>query len=151
MIKVNYLKRNNVKKYIFSFIIMLLIIIMYIKFLNQPVSVKNLIKTEKIEYLIPIKTIYFEDFNFPNITCTGLTYDNKDNAFWIVDYGAINSTEIPKPQLIEINLEMNKIIKIIALDNIDDDKPNLQGITYNISNDSLFVASGKHIYNIDKS
>ncbi len=138
-----------------AIILVVLIITTIILFIyhdsRKSIIIQNEFDEFEIKSLELIKTVYFEDFGLDNITCTGLTYDNKDHCFWIADYGSINKNDSPIPRLIEVNFELNKVIKIMPIHKIINDDANVQGITYDSKNDSIIVATGKYIYNIDKT
>lgn len=85
-----------------------------------------------------------------NFTCTGLTWDSKEKVFWIADYGASYNSETKFPRLVKMDQNLNEIgyINLSGALNSDD---NLQGISYDISNDSIWIAVGDSCKNISKS
>ena len=98
--------------------------------------------------------LYFDDgneFNENDFTCTGMTYDTKNNSIWIADYGAENDNNELNPRLLELDYEYKNVINIINLKNIMDNSFNLQGISYDEIDNSLWLATGDYIYEINKN
>lgn len=95
--------------------------------------------------------IYFSDFGSEDFTCTGITYDSSDNALWIGDYGALNSSDNAKPRLIEVGLDIQNKIREIDLSDVLVYSANLQGIAYDSVDDCLWLAVGENITSIDKN
>lgn len=84
-----------------------------------------------------------------NFTCTGLTWDSKEKAFWIADYGTTSNDEKKNPRLVKMDRNLN-IIGYINLSGVLKSGDNLQGISYDISNDSIWIAIGDSCKNISK-
>ena len=133
----------------FLLLLMTIITILLIEKANSKLSVQDSFKGKIID-LDPESTIYFEDIGLDDFTCTGISFDLKDNAFWIADYGKKNNNDNLKPRLIEINDKFNKTIRVVELNDIVPSNANLQGIAYNYKNDSILCATGKYIIEIDK-
>ena len=113
---------------------------------SHPIVVKKDTNTKEVESCI----VKFEDFGAENFTCTGLTWDEKDNAFWIGDYGSLDAVGMPSPQVIKVSGDLSKIEDSIDLSNLLHSDANLQGIAYDNTTDSLWLAVGESIVNISK-
>lgn len=122
----------------------------YNRFMSKSVNPVSMV-TERTIALNAKKQIAFKDFGENNFTCTGMTYDSKDNSFWIADYGAQSEDERLVPRLVKVDEELSKVITTIYLERLVDDKFNLQGISYDVINDTLWIATGNVVYEIDKT
>ena len=94
--------------------------------------------------------IRFSDFGSADFTCTGLTYDSKDNSFWVGDYGAMNPNEPAVPRIIEVDRSLNSILRTVDLNDVLDSTANLQGVTYDCNSDCLWLAIGDNVVEINK-
>ena len=107
--------------------------------------------SEIISELSPQKTVLFSDMGLNDITCTGLTYDIRDDSFWIGDYGSVDSKTKAKPRLIEVDHEFTHVIKTIELVDVLNTSANLQGVSYDKKEDTLWLAVGRELVQVDKS
>lgn len=142
------MKSKLFNKKIFIILIITICTIITIYFLNLRNNIVFLSKYYKTIDLTPTNTIYLDRLGEGDFTCTGITYSNDRNTFFIADYGTINAKEIPKPRIIEVDKEFSKINSIIELKEITTEI-NLQGIAYENENKTLWIASGNQIYNIN--
>lgn len=94
--------------------------------------------------------VTFSSFGSYDFTCTGLTFDSNDDAIWIGDYGAVNDRERPKPRVIEVDRDFNRIIREIDLEGVLDTHSNLQGIAYDADLDCLWLAVGDSVVALNK-
>ena len=117
---------------------------------DSPKEIYELTNYE-INEITPKQTIKFNEFGTENITCTGFSYDPIDKSFWIGDYGALTPNEEVHPRLIEVNVDLTNVIKDVDLSNIVDKSTNLQGVAYDDKDDSLWLAVGEKIVEIDKA
>lgn len=85
-----------------------------------------------------------------NFTCTGLTWDSKEKVFWVADYGSTSNNGVKNPRLVKMDQNL-KIIGDIDLSSVIETDDNLQGISYDISDDSIWIAIGDSCKNISKS
>ena len=119
-------------------------------------KVKTSPKAIQTEYKSEIKevnaedVILFSDFGSEDFTCTGLTYDLKDDAFWIGDYGAVNSYDQAKPRIIEVDGSFGSVLRTVELDDVLDSSANLQGVAYDSSADCLWLAVGDAVVALNK-
>ena len=128
----------------------LIITFISIKLINRPTNPVDMVN-ENTETLKAEKQIMFNEFNENDFTCTGMTYDTKNNSIWIADYGAENDNNELNPRLLELDYEYKNVINIINLKNIMDNSFNLQGISYDEIDNSLWLATGDYIYEINKN
>lgn len=116
---------------------------------------RNRIKIEAIncdhDYLDILHMIDIPDINESDtklgFTCTGITYDSNDDAYWFGNYGKLLK-DSPKfnPSLVEISSDLKTVIKQIPIKgNVD-----IQGIAYDKASDSLWFSNGNEIINISK-
>ncbi len=104
--------------------------------------------------LIPSNSIDLPNSKYNNhgFTCTGMTYDEADECFWVCNYGLESVAEdIKKPSLIKLsrNFEIIQEIDFSSINhNIND--INMQGVAYDSSSDSLWVSVGQSLVNITK-
>lgn len=145
--KINKFSRILLGFFLTSGMIMLFL---FFKYHDSPQNVEKKFVNEDIIELNPVETFNLNDLDIGNITCTGLTFDSIDKSFWIADYGAQNVGDKPNPRLIEVNETYNKVLKIIKLNDLGIEDINLQGISYNINNNNLYIATGNYILEITK-
>lgn len=82
-------------------------------------------------------------------TCTGLTYDEKNKSYWVGNYGKYNKDDQDiKPSIIQVTQGFSKILSVIQ---IEDEKADIQGVSYDSKTDTLWYADGVNVINIDKS
>lgn len=134
------------------FVIILIIILsayIGISYKNLPKS-KNIfsLSDENLEMITPSTLVFFSSFGENNFTCTGLSYDNMDNAFWIGDYGAISNNKTPSPRVIQVTADFKTVLSIANID--VPNGANLQGIAYDSSTDTLWLALGNLVWNVNK-
>lgn len=98
----------------------------------------------------PMDIIYLDQLGEENITCTGLTYSKKNNSFWIADLGSKKKNEERLPRLIETNDKFDSIKSIVYIKDFNEEV-NLQGIYFDDTSDTLWIATGKSILNIEKN
>lgn len=134
----------------FCFTIVLLMASVFVyKQLTKPSLIIKQV-TDNTKELNPSKIVYFNNFGEADFTCTGLTYDESDSAFWIADYGTIISGEKAEPRIIEVSNDFKLILKVLPLTSIVEENANLQGIAYDSSNSSIWLATGDYVHNINK-
>ncbi len=121
----------------------------YNKIVNAPKYIYKDYKGE-IKKLEVNKIIRFAEFTASDFTCTGLTYDKIDNAFWIADYGANNPNDQPNPRIVEVDVNFERIVREINLYNILEHFTNLQGIAYDNKLDCIWLALGDSIKAVEK-
>ena len=121
----------------------------YNKFSGKPKEIQTVYKND-VKTIEPDKIVLFSDFGARDFTCTGLTYDSVDEAFWIGDYGALSVNETPEPRLIEVDKNLNAIIRILPISDVIEKGCNLQGVAYDIQEDCLWLAVGKNIFAVNK-
>lgn len=137
------------RKILLSVLIVLLVIssiVAIYKIRIRPVAVSNRTNTKILEGQV----IKFKEFSSSNFTSTGLAFDEIDNAFWIGDYGALNSKEFQTPRVVEVNKDLTKIMKTVDLSNVLGKGDNLQGVAWDYKSDSLWLAVGNSCKNITK-
>ncbi len=130
--------------------LMLIIIFLFIQETNKPILVEML-DNRKVYRMSPEKLIYFDDFEETDFTCTGLTYDPYKKTFWIADYGALSKNATPAPRLVEVNSSFSEVKSIISIANQVGEDANVQGIAYDCSNASIWIATGSDLVNISKN
>lgn len=101
--------------------------------------------------LKPQEIFYFEEAGLGNFTCTGMTYDSKNDTFWIADYGALPGDSNLHPRLIEMKSDFTETVTILDISNLVDKKANIQGICYDEHDDMIWIATGKSIVKVSKS
>lgn len=89
--------------------------------------------------LNPMELVTFESFGAENFTCTGLTFDTIDEVFWIADFGALNKYDEAVPRIIAVDKNLNKCMNNMLIGGADD--PNLQGLAFDESNNTLWVCN----------
>lgn len=118
---------------------------------NWPGMAAQPYKEEVDAVLTPERVVLFSDFNESDFTCTGMTYDSKEEVYWLADNGALASGERSVPKIVKTDGEFCSSMKTIELGNVLDDGDNLQGIAYDSKDDSLWLAVGKELVEIDKN
>ncbi len=99
---------------------------------------------------IPLPNLKREATNL-GFTCTGLTYSNVNNSFYICNFGQmLPSSENNSPSIVQLSTDYTTVLSEITLDTFLPKTASLQGITYDNSNDSLWFAdyADNAIYNI---
>lgn len=142
---------KNKRLLFISYVLLVLIALVSLKLMHRQDNVATLAKNKETVELCSTSISFFSDFGENDFTCTGLTYDEKNNSFWIGDYGAVSSDATPAPRLIEVSSDLQKVETIIELDGKLSALPNLQGVAYDKVHDSLWLAVGDCIVNISKS
>lgn len=137
------------KKWIIGVIILLAMGCLSVIGLKLATNPKSVIKDNNTTVLNG-NLISFRAFGADDFSCTGLTWDEKDNAFWIGDYGAKSIDDTPSPRVVEVNKDLTEVLRIIDLTGVISSNDNLQGVAYDQSNDSLWLAVGDTCKNIDK-
>lgn len=125
-------------------------IYVYRKVSTTPKPVQTKYK-EEFKEVNAKEIIDFSRFNSEDFTCTGLTYDSKEDTFWIADYGAYNADDEANSRLVEVDRKFTSIIRTIDLSNILDTSANLQGIAYDSQDNELWLAIGAKIVAISKN
>lgn len=134
------------KRIIIGLIIVFLIIFIFMTQQNRPQEPEQMITNNTVD-LESTRQILFASFNESDFTCTGMTYDDENNSIWIADYGS----EEKHPRLVEVNASFDKVLRVIDLQSLDSTTFNLQGISYDKKNDSLWIASGENVYEVSKN
>ncbi len=99
-----------------------------------------------IQHMIDIPDINESDKGL-GFTCTGITYDLKDDTYWLGNYGKLHRDSVNnEPSLVEISADFSTVINQIPVEKCMD----VQGIAYDKTNDSLWFSSGNEIINIRK-
>ena len=126
------------------------LLIMLFKFISRPQKIGSITSENNIQVLKTIDTIFLDELGLGNFTCTGLTFDIQNNTFWIADFGTEKNNSERKPRLLELNEEFTEVLEVIDLSNICDTNTNLQGITYDVKDDSIWLATGDDVFEVDK-
>lgn len=109
------------------------------------------LNSDSIDYeLSTVKKIYFDEMGLENFTCTGLTYDYNEDVFWVADYGALPGEDIISPRLVKFNSELTEYLAIFDIGQSIGVSPNVQGIAYDGINNTLRIATGESIVEVDK-
>lgn len=106
---------------------------------------------DEIIVVMPQNTVFYEEFGTNNFTCTGLTYDTKEDCFWIADYGSLEKDDLVKPKIIAVDSELTYVVRTIDLPNMPFESVNLQGISYDSYRDEIWAAIGENIIRVDKN
>ncbi len=130
--------------------VLVIIIAFLIRYLFNKKEIVQAHFENNIIDLNPISKVFLEDLGLENFTCTGMTFDNENQSILIADYGYINKNDSHKPIIIELNKELSRVKKIVELPNINSDEFVLQGISYNDSKNTIILATGEFIYEINK-
>ena len=104
--------------------------------------------------LQPIEIISLPDSEFYEkgcgFTCTGLTYDLSDDCFWAANYGKCFTDDSNyHPSLLKISKDFSTVLNEIDLSK-NEGIADLQGITLDNSNDTIWMCTRNRIINIDK-
>ena len=144
------------KKWLASIVVSIFIVIsvfagayIFRKHITTTVAIDSISKDE-INEVNALDIIKFEEFGAKDFTCTGLTYDVKDNAFWIGDYGATSPRDQVRPRIVEVDRSFSKILKSVELSPILGSMVDLQGVAYDGKLDYLWLALGNSVVAIDK-
>lgn len=97
--------------------------------------------------IMPKAFVYLEDIGLGNFTSTGFAFDSKDNSYWIADHG---TNRLDNLILYELDIELTHVINQIEIGDLTVGSANLQGICYDSSNDSLWLALGDSICEVNK-
>lgn len=120
-----------------------------------PGGAENLIFTEEsAETINSVATVGFSEFKESDFTCTGLTFNDDNQTFWIADLGILQgeSIEHMKPRLININASFSKVLNRLNIpDNYLTGSFNLQGIAYDKKDQAIWLAIGSKMIEIDTS
>ena len=138
--------RRKICLIILFLLVLLAIFFLEYKFIDKPKAVVGNTTTIVLEG----KTITFTEFGVDNFTSTGLSFDERNNTFWIGDYGTAESADVQTPRVVEVNKDLNKVLRIVDLSNILSNCDNLQGVSWDQTNDSLWLAVGDSCKNINK-
>lgn len=114
---------------------------------NKKIPVSEVVTSECIP-LTPVNTIYFEDINLDDFTCTGITYDTDTLSWWIADHGSEADDNL---RIVQIDKDFSKVISISEIGDLKVKDCSLQGITYDNRNNTLWIATGNYVYEIDKT
>lgn len=116
---------------------------------------ENLVFTEETaETINSVATVEFSEFKESDFTCTGLTFNDDNQTFWIADLEILQgeSIEHMKPRLININASFSKVLNILNIpDNYLTGSFNLQGIAYDKKDQAIWLAIGSKMIEIDTS
>ena len=96
------------------------------------------------------RIVLFSEFGAADFTCTGLTYDAADDAFWLGDYGALHAGDPVRPRLIEVDRAFGAVLREMDVAAVLDASTNLQGVAYDGRDDCLWVAVGRDVAAIGK-
>lgn len=143
------MKRHN---YVFICIAITLVSIVFITGIlllatrpyNKSIISSDLIPITVLDYdkIIELPSLYDNELGF---TCTGITYDNKRDSFWIGNYGKINQSQNEaKPSIVQVSKDFKTIkSEIIILD----DAVDVQGVSYDETTDTLWYSNGSFVIN----
>ena len=83
-------------------------------------------------------------------TCTGLTFDEVNEVWWIGCYGRTNEDEeYGHSRIIEMDRDFEKILNVLDISSlVEGTKDNIQGVAYDNSNNSLWFTDSHILYNI---
>lgn len=143
------MKRRN---YIFISIAIALVLIVFITgFLliatrpsNKSIISSDLIPITVLDYkeIIVLPSLHDNELGF---TCTGITYDNKRDSFWIGNYGKINQSQNEaKPSIVQVSKDFKTIKNEIIIHGDDVD---VQGVSYDETTDTLWYSNGSFVIN----
>lgn len=99
----------------------------------------------------PVRVIEFSEFKVDNITCTGLTFDPNDKTFWIADHGKLPGESLTFPKLIKVNDSFSTVLSELSLSDILTQPSNLQGISYDTKDNTIWLATGDQVIEITTS
>lgn len=119
------------------------------------IDVNPLANQTNIKDLTPISTLQLPNsLNTNNeyiygFTCTGLTYDPVSHTFWIGNYGKLNPNDVEiSPSIINISKDFSIILNEINI--ISESYTNIQGLSFDTSNNTIWYTDSKNIINIDQ-
>lgn len=85
--------------------------------------------------------------NESGFTCTGLTFDVRNDSFWVGNYGKTTQAHDEKnPSLVQISSDFTIIENQILIQGDVD----IQGVSYDTTTDTLWYSDGKYIINCSK-
>lgn len=142
--------RKNIVCLVSAMVIVCFCAVLVIEQVRKPVNpirlVTSLTRTIRCE-----EQITFECFAENNFTCTGMTYDEVDDVFWIADYGKMNKDDVLNPRIVELSRDLKSVKSVIDIKAlVKDNDFNLQGVSFDNKNNSLWIATGDDIFEIDK-
>lgn len=113
-------------------------VIVHPDILSTPVPSGNLSAIEEI----PLPDLYLTGKGF---TCTGLAYDENNDTYLVGDIGALQPGEKKQSSIIRLSADFTKVEEKIPLYNTFPNMEDLQGITIDTSNNSIwFCSSGEN-------
>lgn len=122
----------------------------YYLVLRNEISIQQVIGKTKVKDIYPCNTTYFSDFGSSDFTCTGFTFDEKEDCFWIVDNGHLKTGIEEEPRLVKVDRNLTQKENKIYLGEILGERSDVQGIAYDSKSDTFWITSRQWIYNIDK-
>lgn len=84
-------------------------------------------------------------------TCTGLTYSQKDDTFWVGNFGMLYPSDSQRyPSIVQLSKDCTSVLTEIPLKETLSETLNFQGISYDNNSHSLWIAdpSAGFIYNV---
>ena len=103
---------------------------------------------------IPVleKVIMFADLGLEDFTCTGMAYDKNSDELYIANYGANYIGEEVNPEIVVLDYSQQKEKRRICLPGgVFSDSTNLQGISYDVKDNSIWLSTGEGLFEIDKT
>ena len=82
---------------------------------NQSESAYNSVDSKDAVAIEPEKIIYLPKINNQQFTCTGLTYDNSTDTFFLCNYGKDKKSSKQKANIVQMSRDFSTIIHIIPL------------------------------------
>lgn len=143
----------NTKKYLlFLFTLIAIIIYSLAFFINHKSESDDKIfaasiVTSDCSKITADEIIYLENLGLNNFTSTGITYDSKNDSFWIADHG---TSETDSLCLYEFDTDFKKVIRSLNIGKLTVSDGNFQGIAYDYKNDSIWIAIGDSICEVSK-
>ncbi len=122
---------------------------------NSSTSVDNIVDEDKVieaSRIDPVSTVILPNsrYNMHGFTCTGMTYDSVEDCFYVGNYGkVIPDDSIHRPSIIKLSRDM-QLLDEIDFDEIesDDNNKNVQGVTFDASDNTLWISGGISLVNI---
>ena len=102
--------------------------------ISIPVPSGNLSATEEI----PLPDLYLTGKGF---TCTGLAYDENNDTYLVGEIGALQPGEKRQSSIIRLSADFTKVEEKIPLYNLFPNMEDVQGITIDTSNKSIWFCS----------
>ncbi len=115
-----------------------------------------------VEYNEPVQMVHaHQTFPLPDVmysspgsgfTCTGLTYSPKSDTFYIGNFGMTFPSDSERSaSIVQLSKNCSEVLSETPLNEIVSETINLQGISYDTSNDSFWIADSDHqlLYNIN--